>query len=367
MFQFLRIWSSYRKTNKNRFDILLNSWVIIFCGSFIGIISLIDAIQAIQMDQIDVKFTKLLFLCVVLVVIHKVCTVTYNQKIIVEFIEQLQKLSSTFENKTNFYNAHKLYKKIFFFGIYSMNISVFVFMVAPAVLFQNKKLFFQPKISFLNLQESPTWELMFVFQSISAFIFTNITFGYDTVYCGIMITSAAILKSIAREIREVDGVIEDHQISEEKLKNIIEKIIEISGVTKNISDIFAMTTMVHIVYVCGTMALGLYVMSIQPLNDLTCFSMLLATIMSIFLLWIYCYFGQTLVDQRRMLQTELYFLKWYEAQRSQKIMILVTISVLQRDCFVYAGKIIPLSMETFGQVLLKAYTFFTFMNDIKYK
>lgn len=44
-----------------------------------------------------------------------------------------------------------------------------------------------------------------------------------------MITSAAILKSIAREIREVDGVIEDHQISEEKLKNIIEKIIEISG------------------------------------------------------------------------------------------------------------------------------------------
>ncbi|XP_055840211.1 odorant receptor 4-like [Episyrphus balteatus] len=276
-------------------------------------------------------------------------------------------ISSKFEKKTYFYKAQALYEKLFLLGICLSNISVLFMMSAPVVIFGERKLFFQPSMWFFNLEKSPNFELMLVYQMISSLVLACANVSFDTIYCGFLCSSAGAFKSLSREIREIDEVIDDHQKSEAKLKNAIEKVIEISSFVDKISDVFAMTTFTHIVYLCGFMSLGLYVIARMEFHNVDFFGIVFSTITSTFLLWMYCHFGQNLVDRRLKLHTELYFIKWYQATKSFKVMILVSMAVLQNERYVYAGKLIPLSMETFGHVLRRAYAFFAFINELRPK
>ncbi|XP_055919724.1 odorant receptor 82a-like isoform X2 [Eupeodes corollae] len=342
IFKFLRLWNKRVNQEKSRLATISLYTMIVINGSIIPLICISDILRSARTVEVPVLLCKALFGLAYPVCIYKLISVTIYKNEIYGCITQIEALSFRFQVQKDIKQSLETYKKMIFIGSIAMNFCVLLVLVVSIL---NNELPFRSRLSVLDLNQSPTYELMFFYQAIALTTVANLTVAHDTLFCGLLSICAAILSSISREVREIDSRWENGGNPEIILKEIIEKIKE--------------------TFCSNQMALSVYLVSVWGLKDLTGMLMVIIALIQTFDLWIYCYFGQIIANQNEKLQRELYCTNWYNHSKQFKSMLLLTIFVTQNDRFVKAGRIIALSLATFSDFLKKAYVLYTFLTEVR--
>nr|AOE48095.1 putative odorant receptor OR29 [Scaeva pyrastri] len=362
IFKFLRLWNKRVNQEKSRLATISLYTMIVINGSIIPLICISDILRSARTVEVPVLLCKALFGLAYPVCIYKLISVTIYKNEIYGCITQIEALSSRFQVQKDIKQSLETYKKMIFIGSIAMNFCVLLVLVVSIL---NNELPFRSRLSVLDLNQSPTYELMFFYQAIALTTVANLTVAHDTLFCGLLSICAAILSSISREVRDIDVRWENGGNPEIILKEIIEKIKETFCIIERVSNVFSITTLTNILYSSNQMALSVYLVSVWGLKDLTGMLMVIIALIQTFDLWIYCYFGQIIANQNEKLQRELYCTNWYNHSKQFKSMLLLTIFVTQNDRFVKAGRIIALSLATFSDFLKKAYVLYTFLTEVR--
>lgn len=84
-------------------------------------------------------------------------------------------------------------------------------------------------------------------------------------------------------------------------------------------------------------------------------------------LWFICYYGDKLITQSTNVSVAAYDVKWYNASVKVQKMIAMIILVANRPLKVTAWDFTDVSIESYGYIMHRTYSYFTLMRKIFYK
>ncbi|XP_037968814.2 odorant receptor 94b [Plutella xylostella] len=142
------------------------------------------------------------------------------------------------------------------------------------------------------------------------------------------------------------------------------KVVE---TTKLFQDIFGTAILVQ--FTIGGWILCLAAYKIVSLNMFSIeFASMILFIMCILTeLFIYCYYGNEVSVESEGLVSSLYLTGWRRAGRGVRRALLLAMERAQRPLAPTAGRVLPLSLNTFIQILKSSYTFYAVLRQTKYE
>ncbi|XP_026668769.1 odorant receptor 82a-like isoform X2 [Ceratina calcarata] len=202
---------------------------------------------------------------------------------------------------------------------------------------------------FLDVQSSPTYEIVFFTHCFAAMImYTVTTAAYS--FAAVFVTH--ICGQIRIQIVKLDELVERIEMKDDDLLNtIVHDHVEILRFAKTTEKALRELCFIQIVESTLIMCILEYY-TIMGRRDavvlLTYATLLISFTYNIF---IFCYIGEILSEQFYLIGTTTYEIKWYTlpARKAHDLILLNIIS--QNPPKLTAGKIIQLSLDTFGNVV----------------
>ncbi|XP_014484212.1 PREDICTED: uncharacterized protein LOC106749356 [Dinoponera quadriceps] len=209
----------------------------------------------------------------------------------------------------------------------------------------------------VDARYSPTNEIVLVLQLFSTFIVNTITVGACSLAAVFAMHACGqlnILMVRLDELVDASSTKDGHETSRRKLAGIVEHHLRTLSFVSEIETIMHQICLVELLGCTTDMCmLGYYTITEWELHDtknlLTYFTIFIAMSCNIF---IFCYIAEILTDQCQKIGDMAYMTDWYQLHHKIAIDLILIISRSNAVIKITAGKMIQLSIATFGDVSL---------------
>ncbi|XP_033302048.1 odorant receptor 49a-like [Bombus bifarius] len=221
--------------------------------------------------------------------------------------------------------------------------------------------------AFFDIQESPTYEIVYCMHCVYVLVTGNITMAaysltaiFTTHACGQIKIQTLRLENLRKNGKALENGIEDH------LAVIVSEHVEILRFTKNIETalqgLFLIEVMLSTLLIC---LLEYYCMMEWETSDSVAISTYIILLTSFtFNILIYCYVGELLLGQGSEIATALYDIEWYNLPGRKARDIVLVLAISKYPLKLTAGKILVLSMNTFGVVLKSSLVYLNMLRTV---
>ncbi|XP_071558376.1 odorant receptor 10-like [Temnothorax nylanderi] len=218
----------------------------------------------------------------------------------------------------------------------------------------------------LDVQRSPTYEIVYFLQSVSGFLKYTIvmaTFSFVTI-CGmhfcvqseILVTlmNDFVNESRPENLNKKLATVVEHQI---KIRNFLQ-VVQSATQYPSLTEVLGSTSMLCLV--------GYYViMEWENHNIVRLVSFIIALVMLCFNIFIYCYMGEQVIDQGEKVALTACTLDWHHLPdtKARSLILLIVISITPLK--LKAGNFIDLSLRTFGSIIRMSVTYLNLLRSVE--
>ncbi|XP_020279255.1 odorant receptor 4-like [Pseudomyrmex gracilis] len=222
-------------------------------------------------------------------------------------------------------------------------------------------------IKFVDARYSPANEIVVCLQLLSAVIVNSVTVGACSLAAVFATHACGQLSILMIRLDElVEGAEDKREITHQKLAFIVEHHLRVLSFVSQIEAIMHQICLVEL-WCCTTdiCLLGYYTITEWYLHDiktlLTYFTIFVAKSGNIF---IYCYIAEILTDQCQKIGEMAYMTKWYRLHHKIALGLILIISRSNAVIKITAGKMIQLSIATFGDVMKTAFVYLNILRTV---
>ncbi|CAL7936637.1 unnamed protein product [Xylocopa violacea] len=219
---------------------------------------------------------------------------------------------------------------------------------------------------FLDEQSSPTYEIVFLSHCLAAMVMYTVT---TATYSLAAIFVTHICGQIEIQITRLQELVEmkkKQDDARDPLAIIVQDHVEVLRFSENVEGALRVICLTEIVEsTCVICLLEYYCLMEWENSDAVAISTYLLLLLSFtFNVFIFCYIGEVLSEQCSQIGTIAYEIDWYElpAKEAHDLILLNLIS--QYPPKLTAGKIITLSLRTFGSVLKTSVVYLNLLRTV---
>ncbi|XP_031834884.2 odorant receptor 13a-like isoform X2 [Nomia melanderi] len=223
-----------------------------------------------------------------------------------------------------------------------------------------------PSFEFLDVQSSPTYEIVFSLQAAAAVILLNSTIAAYSMTATFV---THICGQIQIQILRLENLIQEKQAKSsfhERMTVIVHDHVEVLRFSKNVdkalSEIFLIEVVASTFIMC---MLEFYCLTEWRNSDMIAVATYFMLLTSItFNVLIYCYVGDLLSEQCSQIGRVSYNINWYNlpAKKAYNFVLLEAISHYPPK--LTAGKLIDLTINTFGVVLKTSVVYLNLLRTV---
>nr|XP_031834883.1 odorant receptor 4-like [Nomia melanderi] len=223
-----------------------------------------------------------------------------------------------------------------------------------------------PSFEFLDVQNSPTYEIVFCLQAFGAMImFTATIAAYSLAATFVTHICGQIQIQILR-LERLIGERQGWNSFQERMTVIVRDHVQVLRFSKNVDEAFREICLTELMSSTFAMCLLEYYCLMEWRNSdtiatVTYFMLLISFTFNVL---IYCYVGELLSDQCSQIGQASYNICWYSlpAKKAYSFVLLEAISLYPPK--LTAGKIIELSINTFGVVVKTSVVYFNLLRTV---
>ncbi|XP_032669661.1 odorant receptor 82a-like [Odontomachus brunneus] len=216
---------------------------------------------------------------------------------------------------------------------------------------------------------SPTNEIVLVLQLLSTIIVNTVTVGACSLAAVFAMHACGqlnILMVRLDELVDVSSIKSEHKTTRRKLTAIVEHHLRTLSFVSQIETVMHQICLVELMGCTTDMCmLGYYTITEWKLHDtknlLTYFTIFIAMSCNIF---IFCYIAEILTDQCQKVGDVTYMTNWYQLHHKIAIDLILIISRSNAVIKITAGKMIQLSIATFGDVMKTAFAYLNILRTV---
>ncbi|XP_011257878.1 odorant receptor 4 [Camponotus floridanus] len=217
-----------------------------------------------------------------------------------------------------------------------------------------------------DVQRSPAYEIVFFLQSFTGVIkytVTVATFGFITLCVMHFCAQLDILVTL------MNNFVNEHQ--EEHLRKRLAVIVEHQIKTRNFLRLVQNVTQYpSLIEITGSSILicfgGYYIiMEWENHNAIRLCTYIIAVVMILFNVFIYCYMGEQVVEEEKKIALRLCTLEWYRLPDEKAKTLILIMAISNTSLSLKAGKFIDLSLKTFGNVVKMAVTYLNLLRSFE--
>ncbi|XP_019699412.1 odorant receptor 22b isoform X2 [Harpegnathos saltator] len=221
----------------------------------------------------------------------------------------------------------------------------------------------------VDARYSPTNEIVLGLQLLSTFIVNTVTVGACSLAAVFAMHACGqlnILMLRLDELVDVSSAKDEYESTRRKLAAIVEHHLRALSFVSQIETIMHQICLVELLG-CTTdiCMLGYYTITEWELHDtknlLTYFTIFIAMSCNIF---IFCYIAEILTDQCQKVGDVAYMTDWYQLHHKIAIDLILIISRSNTVIKITAGKMIQLSIATFGDVMKTAFAYLNILRTV---
>ncbi|XP_076376037.1 odorant receptor 2a-like isoform X2 [Megalopta genalis] len=210
-----------------------------------------------------------------------------------------------------------------------------------------------PCFYFLDIQSSPTYEIVFCLHCVSALVqYTITSAGYSM--AAIFVTH--ICGQIEIQISRLDEVMNDNEKKStyyERISIIVRDHAEVVRFSKEVDKALREVCLTEIVESTLCMCLLEYYCLTEWENSdmIAILTYIMLLVSFTFIIFIFCYVGEILSEQCSRMGPASYEIQWYNLPPRDAYNLILVNAIAQYPPKLTAGKIMDLSISTFGSVV----------------
>ncbi|CAG4982797.1 unnamed protein product [Colias eurytheme] len=205
------------------------------------------------------------------------------------------------------------------------------------------------------------WPLIYIHQIWSTFIVCFNIFGADTTFHAFCLYLRMHFEILCHRF---EGVVTPcARETKMGIRKLVQRHQELIQLVEEIEAIYSKSTLFNIVV--SSVLICLSVFNITFIDDFgAVFSFSSFLVMSLYQIFMSCYFGDMIVTSSLQVHAALYRCKWYDAEPSIKRTILIIMLRSQKPCSVTAAKFATLNISAFTTILSRSWSYFALLSTM---
>ncbi|XP_011684711.1 PREDICTED: uncharacterized protein LOC105448046 [Wasmannia auropunctata] len=218
----------------------------------------------------------------------------------------------------------------------------------------------------VDTRYSPANEIVIVLQLLSTVIVNSVTVGACSLAAVFAMHACGQLNILMMRLDELVEAKSEHEVTRRKLATIVEHHLRVLSFVSQIETVMHQICLVELLG-CTTdlCMLGYYTITEWKLHDtknlLTYFTIFIAMSCNIF---IFCYIAEILTDQCRKIGEIAYMTEWYRLHHKIALDLILIISRSNAVIKITAGKMVQLSISTFGDVMKTSFAYLNILRTV---
>ncbi|XP_043253369.1 odorant receptor 4-like [Colletes gigas] len=215
----------------------------------------------------------------------------------------------------------------------------------------------------MDTRYSPVNEIIFVMQLVSGLIVNFVTVGA----CGLAATLAAHacgqLNVVMSRLDDMVNTKAEQSPARNKLAFIVEHHLRSLSLILRIEKVMNLICLVELVGCTFNLCmLEYYILTEKSKETVASYAILYASMT--FNIFIFCYIGEKLTEQCKKVGKIAYMTNWYRLPHKTAAGLILVISRSSQVTKITAGKLVHISIATFGDVFKTSFTYFNMLRTI---
>ncbi|XP_038220703.1 odorant receptor 67c-like [Zerene cesonia] len=147
------------------------------------------------------------------------------------------------------------------------------------------------------------------------------------------------------------------------IRSLVQRHQQLIQLVNEIEQLYSKSTLFNIVV--SSVLICLSVFNVTFINDFgAVFSFISFLVMSLYQIFMSCYFGDMIVTSSLQVREALYKCKWYDAEPQIKRTIHIIMLRSQKPCSVTAAKFATLNISAFTTILSRSWSYFALLKTM---
>ncbi|CAL7936659.1 unnamed protein product [Xylocopa violacea] len=218
----------------------------------------------------------------------------------------------------------------------------------------------------MDVRFSPVNEIVFALQLLSGFIVNSVTVGACGLAVFLAMHSCGQLNVV---VSKLDDLVnekvekEEQRIVQRKLGFIVEHHLRTLSLVRYIEKVMNLICLVELVGCTFNMCmLEYYILTEKSKETVASYGILYASMA--FNIFIFCYIGEIITEQCKKVGEKVYMTEWYRLHHKTAIGLVMIISRSSSVIKITAGKLVHLSVATFGDVFKTSFAYFNMLRTV---
>ncbi|XP_057323102.1 odorant receptor 4-like [Microplitis mediator] len=213
--------------------------------------------------------------------------------------------------------------------------------------------------------KSPAYEIVFSIHCCCAFVFASISNATCNLITVLITHACGQLEVLMVWLNDLDSF-QQNKVYAEKYSKIIKQHVKIIRFIIKIENLFQQICFIEVVGCTLIICLvGYYILldwNQKDTGGMTTYVMLLISF--VYNIFLYCYVCELLTAKCKLISESTYLTRWYQITEYFARGLILTIAISQKSTPMKAGKLIPLSINTFGTVIRTSVVYLNFLRQL---
>ncbi|XP_076760941.1 odorant receptor 43a-like [Xylocopa sonorina] len=218
----------------------------------------------------------------------------------------------------------------------------------------------------IDIRSSPTNEILLALLYVNGFVVNSITVGACGLDAVLALHACGQLNVVVSRIDDfVNTKVEkeEEKVAQRKLGFIVEHHLRTLSLVWYIERIMNVICLVQLVGCTANMCmLEYYILTENSKETMVSYGILYVSV--IFNIFIFCYIGETITEQCRKVGEKVYMTEWYQLHYKTATSLVMIILRSSTVIKITAGKLVDLSIATFGDVFKTSFAYFNMLRTV---
>ncbi|XP_076376077.1 odorant receptor 26 isoform X2 [Megalopta genalis] len=215
----------------------------------------------------------------------------------------------------------------------------------------------------MDVSRSPTNEIVYFLQILSGFIVNSVTVGA----CGLAgVFAMHACGQLNVVMSQLDSLVEpygDQTFAQKRLTSIVKRHLRALNFVWYIEKIMHLICLVELLgCTLNICMLEYYILTEKTIKRTATYVIIYVSM--IFNIFIFCYIGEKLTVQCRQVGEKAYMTQWYRLPYKTAAGLILLISRSGMVTSITAGKLLPISIATFGDVFKTSFVYFDMLRRL---
>ncbi|XP_025986689.1 odorant receptor 4 isoform X2 [Solenopsis invicta] len=205
---------------------------------------------------------------------------------------------------------------------------------------------------FIDIGQSPENKIALTIQLMSSIVVNSVTVGACSLAAVFAMHACGQLNVLMRWLYQLDDQKQQNTV-QRRLANIVEHHLRVLSFVAQMEELLNQICFVELLGCTFNLCmLGYYVITgWNVIEKTTCLSLMLIYISMCFNIFIFCYIGEVVTEQCKQVGETAYMTNWYNLHHKTARGLILIISRSSTVIKLTAGKLVHLSIATFGAVI----------------